>query len=156
MNIKTLMFRSLSPGERTAAKKVWADVDKEFIPSGRYWLAIFEVDGKTRAAGIWSGRRVDVADDIEQFRINLRVNNEEFDADDLIPEAQVADITRAIGEAFEKGEYWRNLPPVPDANKCKTCGKQFVAGDKPHWCGQCLDWFHEECMKKHPNHAPLG
>jgi hypothetical protein len=155
MNIRNFVFRSLSPGEQTAAKKAWADVDKEFTPSGHYWLATFEVDGKKRTAGVWSGRRVDVADDIEQFRINLRVNEEEFDADDLIPEAQVADITRAVGEAFEKGGYWK-LPPVPDAKKCKACGKQFVAGDKPHWCGHCLDWFHEECMKKHPNHSTVG
>src|SRR5258708_33436646 len=108
MVLTNVAMRRLTPEEREVAKGLWADA--EFLPTDEYWLADFEVDGLKRQAGIRRGRRVDVAEDMEQTDVQLRINQEELDEDiPLIPEAQVADIVKAVSQEFEKGEYW-NLP----------------------------------------------
>jgi hypothetical protein len=66
------------------------------------WIASFDVDGVPYHAGIRLGHRIDVAEDIEQYDVQLRVRDEEFDSDSFIPEASVADITKLVGEQFEK------------------------------------------------------
>jgi len=101
-----LSFRRLTTTEQRQAEKRWAD--DEFVPTGEYWLATFDMDGQKHYAGVRSGHGKTVAPDIRQFQINLRVSEEALDADVFIPEAIVADITREIGEAFEQGEYWNN------------------------------------------------
>jgi hypothetical protein len=104
--------RRLTPEERMLTKELWAD--GEFLPTDEYWLADFEIDGLKRQAGIRHGRRVDVAEDIEQIDVQLRINREELDEDSpLIAEAQVADIVKAVSEEFEKGEYWNLGPTCP-------------------------------------------
>jgi hypothetical protein len=108
MVISNFEVRRLTPGEIELAKELWAD--SEFIPTDEFWIADFEVDGMKRQAGIKWGRSVDVAADMQQFNVQLRINQEELDEDiPLIPEAQVADIVKAVSEEFEKGEYW-NCP----------------------------------------------
>lgn len=99
-----LSFRRLTPAEQKEAEKRWAD--DEFIPTGEYWLATFNMDGEKHYAGVRSGHGKTVAPDIRQFQINLRVSEKAFNSDIFIPEARVADITKEIGEAFEQGEYW--------------------------------------------------
>lgn len=106
MAISNFAVRRLTPAEIELAKELWAD--KEFLPTNEYWLADFEIDGIKRQAGIRRGRRHDVAEDIDQFDVQLRINQEELDEDrPLIAEAQVADIVRAVGEEFQKGEHWK-------------------------------------------------
>jgi hypothetical protein len=95
----------LNPVDAAAAQKKWAS--PEFVQSGKYWLASFEIDGVKHVAGIQSGRRTEITANIEQYEVQLNVRAEAFDNDVFIPEAEVADITRAVGEAFEKGEYWK-------------------------------------------------
>jgi hypothetical protein len=94
-----------SSGKLELAKKEWAN--KEFIPSDDYWVASFEVDGEMRYAGVCKGRKVDVAGDITQFDFQLRVNDEEFDADAFIPESQAAEILKAVSEEFMNRECWK-------------------------------------------------
>ena len=107
MVITNFVVRKLdnTRGELDLAKKALAN--SEFIPSDDYWVAAFEIDGEKRYAGICRGRRVDVADDITQFDFQLRVNEEEFDADTFMPEAQAAAILKAASEEFIKGECWK-------------------------------------------------
>lgn len=105
MVITNFGVRRLTPAETKVVRVRWAD--KDFLASGDYWLITFDLDGKKQFAGVTWGRRVDIADDIEQFQINLRVKDEDFDDDVFIPESQVADITRALSAEFEKGEYWK-------------------------------------------------
>ena len=83
-----------SHGELDVAKKKWAS--PEFISSDDLWLASFEIDGVKREAGIRRGRRVDVADDMEQIDVQLRVGEEEFDADSFISESDVAESQRLL------------------------------------------------------------
>jgi|HubBroStandDraft_4_1064222.scaffolds.fasta_scaffold167904_2 hypothetical protein len=106
MLITNFVVRKLdnTSGKLDAAKKVWAN--KDFIPSGDYWVAAFDVDGEKRYAGVCRGRRVDVADNVDQFDFQLRVNEEEFDADVFIPESEAAEILKAVSEEFMEGEYW--------------------------------------------------
>ncbi len=103
--ITNFQVRRLTPAEATRAQKKWAS--SEFIQSGEYWLATFEINGVQHKAGIQRGRRAEVAEDTDQFEVHLRVREEDFDNDVFIPEAEVANITKAVGEAFEKGEYWK-------------------------------------------------
>jgi hypothetical protein len=86
------------------AKEKWAS--PEFISSNDLWLASFEMNGETHHAGVRLGRRVDVAEDINQIDIQLGVREEAFDADKFIPEWEVADITRAVYD-----EFLKLLPP---------------------------------------------
>ena len=87
-------------GELDLAKEKWAS--GEFISSDDLWLATFEMNGETHHAGIRLGRRVDVAEDINQIDIQLRVREEAFDADDFITEWEVANITRSVYDEFAK------------------------------------------------------
>jgi hypothetical protein len=106
MVLGNFTVRRLTPAEREMAEKLWAD--EEFLLTDEYWLADFEIDSLKRQAGIRRGRRVDVAGDIDQIDVQLRINQEELDEDSpLIAEAQVADIVRAVSKEFEKGEYWK-------------------------------------------------
>jgi hypothetical protein len=106
MVIKNFTVRKLDNtlGELDLAKKKFAS--PEFISTNEVWLASFEVDGVKREAGIRRGRRVDVAEDMDMIDVQLRVNEQEFDADTFIPESQVAEITKAVYAEFLKGEYW--------------------------------------------------
>jgi len=105
MEIANFSVRRLTATESAMAAKKWASA--EFIQSGEYWLATFEINGVKHHAGVQRGRRAEVAEGIDQFEVQLNVREEAFDNDTFIPEAEVADITRAVGEAFEKGEYWK-------------------------------------------------
>jgi hypothetical protein len=93
-------------GELDLAKKKFAS--PEFLPTNDFWLASFEVDGEglKREAGIRRGRRVDVAPGTDMIDVQIRIAEEEFDADRFIPESNVAEIARAVSEEFIKGEYW--------------------------------------------------
>src|SRR5271170_1600298 len=105
MIITNFVVRRLTPAEIELAKTLWEN--EEFVPSGEYWLADFEIDGLKRQAGIRSGRRSDVSKDMEQFDIQLRVNQNELDEDvPLIPEAQAADVLTVVSAEWEKGKYW--------------------------------------------------
>jgi hypothetical protein len=106
MLITNLVFKKLdnSSGKLDLAKKEWAN--KEFIPSNDYWVAAFEADGEKRYAGICRGRRVDVAEGTYQLDFQLRVNEEEFDADTFIPETKAAEILKAFSEVIMKREIW--------------------------------------------------
>jgi len=68
----------------------------------RVWMASFKVDGLQRVAAIRAGHASDVAEDIQQLDIHLRVNEEEFDNDKFIPEASAADILALISKEVEK------------------------------------------------------
>jgi hypothetical protein len=104
--------RRLTPEERELAKGLWAS--GEFLPTDEYWLAEFEIDGLKRQAGIRRGRRADVAEDMDQFDIQLRISQEELDEDvPLIAEAQAADILTIVRAEWEKGEYWNIGPTCP-------------------------------------------
>ena len=107
MVITNFLVRKLDDthGELATAKKMWAN--PEFIPSDEFWLATFEVESQKYQAGIRRGRRTDVAEDIPQIDVQLRVPEEAFDADSFIPESDVADITKAVGEEFVRGDYWK-------------------------------------------------
>lgn len=109
MVITNFVVRKLdnSSGKLDLAKKEWAN--KDFIPTDDYWACGFEIDGVKRYAGVCRGRRVDVADDTDQLDFQLRVNDEEYDADTFIPESEAAVILKAVSEEFIKGGYW-NLP----------------------------------------------
>ena len=68
----------------------------------RVWMAAFKIDGVQRVAAIRVGHDGDVAEDIIQQDIHLRINEEEFDNDVLIPEASAADILALISPEVEK------------------------------------------------------
>lgn len=68
----------------------------------RVWMAAFKVDGLQRVAAIRVGHANDVAGDIIQLDIQLRVNEEEFDNDSFIPEASAADILALVSKEVEK------------------------------------------------------
>jgi len=106
MVIKNFTVRKLdnTHGELDLAKEKFAS--PEFISSDDLWLASFEIEGKKREAGIRRGRRVDVAEGTDMVDVQLRVNEEEFDADAFIPESDVAEITKAVYAEFLRGEYW--------------------------------------------------
>src|ERR1700720_2559763 len=90
MVMTNFTVRRLTPAEVQVAKKEWDT--NGFIATGEYWLAEFRIDGVKRQAGIMRGRRPDVEQDIDQFDIQLRVNQEELDEDTpAIPEAEAAD-----------------------------------------------------------------
>ncbi len=77
--------------------------DPAFVQtSPNVWIASFNADRVPYHAAIRLGRRPDVADDLGGYQVQLRVREEEFDADSLIPEATVADITKLVGQEFEK------------------------------------------------------
>lgn len=108
MVLKNFLVRKLddSVGELSLAQKKFAS--PEFIPTNEVWLASFEIEGEgiKREAGIRRGRRVDVAEDMDMIDVQLRVGEEEFEADRFIAETKVAEITRAVGDEFVKGEFW--------------------------------------------------
>ncbi len=106
MQVTNLTVRRLTPAELEMARKPWASA--EFIPTEDYWLATFEVDGETHIAGLRKGRRHDVAEDIEQIDIQLRILDSAFDADYFMPEAEAADILTAVKAELEKRGW--NLP----------------------------------------------
>jgi hypothetical protein len=106
MQITNLTVRRLTPEEFEMAKKTWASED--FIPTEDYWLATFDLDGEVYFAGLRRGRRRDVAPDISQIDIQLRIPDSAFDADSFKPEAEAADILIAVTEEFEKRGW--NLP----------------------------------------------
>jgi hypothetical protein len=106
MKITKLTVRRLTPEELGLAKKTWANA--EFIPTEDYWLATFDVDGEEHLAGLRRGRRFDVAEDISQIDIQLRIRDAAFDEDKFMPEAKAADILRAVNDELEKGGW--NLP----------------------------------------------
>ncbi len=106
MVLTSFTVRRLTPEERELAKGLWAS--GEFLPTDEYWLAEFKIDGLKRQVGIRRGRRADVAEDMDQFDIQLRINQEELDEDvPLIAEAQAADILTIVRAEWEKGEYWK-------------------------------------------------
>lgn len=106
MTLSNFAVRRLTAGELELAKGLWAS--GEYLPTEEYWLADFEIDGLKRQAGIRRGRRANVAEDIDQFDIQLRINQEELDEDvPLIAEAQAADILTIVRAEWEKGEYWK-------------------------------------------------
>jgi hypothetical protein len=93
-------------GALTAAKKLWADSD--FVPDDKnYWLATFTVGKLRYQAGIRLGHRRDVAANMLQCDTQLRVPEEKFGEDGFIPEAEVAEITKAVSDRFTVGEYWK-------------------------------------------------
>ena len=105
MVMTNFTVRRLTPAEVLVAKREWDG--NGFIATGEYWLAEFQIDGLKRRAGIMRGRRPDVAHDIDQFDIQLRINQEELDEDTpAIPEAQVAEILRIVDAEWQKGQYW--------------------------------------------------
>jgi len=109
MVLKNLTVRRLNNtlGELDLAKKKFAS--PEFIPTtDDLWVVSFEVEGEglKREAGIRRGRRIDVAEGTDMIDIQLRVAEEEFEADTFIPESNVAEITKAVSAEFIKGEYW--------------------------------------------------
>jgi hypothetical protein len=106
MQITNLTVRRLTPEEFEMAKTAW--VTDGFVPANDYWLATFDVDGQTHEAGLRKGRRLDVSSDTQQIDVQLRVLESAFDADSFLPEAQAADIVRAVIAEFEK-QGW-NLP----------------------------------------------
>jgi hypothetical protein len=69
---------------------------------GRVWMAAFKIDGVQRVAAIRVGHDGDVADDMVQQDIHLRVNEEEFDNDTFIPEAAAGDILALVGAEVKK------------------------------------------------------
>ena len=70
--------------------------------NGRVWMAAFKIDGVQRVAAIRAGHANDVAGDIQQLDLHLRVNEEEFDNDKFIPEASAADILALVSKEVEK------------------------------------------------------
>jgi hypothetical protein len=106
MLLSNFTVRRLTQQEFVLAKKTWASDD--FLPTEPYWLAAFEIDGQPYLAGLRSGRRKDVAEDVRQIDIQLRIPDAAFDEDSFIPEAQVAAILRAVNDKLET-DGW-NLP----------------------------------------------
>jgi hypothetical protein len=106
MLIKNFVVTKLdnTRGALDLAKRLWA-TNKDFIPSDDYWLATFEIDGVKHQAGIRRGRRIDVADDISQIDVQLRVPEESFDADAFMPETEANEIVVAVGAEFLNGKY---------------------------------------------------
>jgi hypothetical protein len=101
VTLTNFAVRRLTPEEQEFAKRFWAD--SQFLPSNEYWLADFDLDGVKRQAGVRGGRRFDAAEDMDdQFDIELRDEDSPH-----IPETEVADIIRLVGEQFRKGEYWK-------------------------------------------------
>jgi hypothetical protein len=121
-----------SNGELDQAKRLWKT--PEFIATDDFWHATFDVDGVKREAGIRLGRRVDVAEDLDGIDINLRINEAEFDADNLIPESDVADIVRAVQEKF-LGLAGLDASGRPMTNEGKFQCPALV-DSSPH--GQCI------------------
>ena len=68
----------------------------------RVWMAVFKIDGLQRVAAIRVGHANEVAADIIQLDIQLRVNEQEFDNDSFIPEASAADILVLVSKEVEK------------------------------------------------------
>jgi hypothetical protein len=98
--ITNFRVKKLRSGDIERAKVQWAS--SEFISSDDLWIASFDMDGETHHAGLRLGRRPDVAEDIEQLDILLRVREEAFDADKFIPEWDVGGITQAVYDEFMK------------------------------------------------------
>jgi hypothetical protein len=69
---------------------------------GRVWMAAFKIDGVQRVVAIRAGHASEVAEDIQQLDLHLRVNEEEFDKDKFIPEASAADILALVSPEVEK------------------------------------------------------
>ena len=68
----------------------------------RVWMASFKIDGLQRVAAIRAGHEGNVADDILQLDMSLRVNEEEFDNDKFIPESNAWDILDLISPEVTK------------------------------------------------------
>lgn len=68
----------------------------------RVWLASFKIDGEQRVVAVRIGHAQDVAADIIQLDIQLRVNEEEFDNDSFIPEASAAGILALVSKEIGK------------------------------------------------------
>jgi len=115
MQITNLTVRRLTPQELEMAKKTWAS--QEFVPTKDYWLATFDVNGQQHLAGLRKGRRHDVANNIEQIDVQLRIADSAFDADKFMPEAQAADIIRANAVL---------QPETPKPHRCAfLCGSTY-------------------------------
>jgi hypothetical protein len=75
----------------------------EFVQTDeRVWMAAFKIDGVQRVAAIRVGHDHNVADDMIQQDIHLRVNEVEFDNDEFIPEASAAEILALVSKEVEK------------------------------------------------------
>jgi hypothetical protein len=78
-------------------------IDNEFTQSKpNVWIADFEADGVRYQAGIRLGHRHDVASDIEQFDVQLRIRDEDFDSDTFLSTWKIWEITKLVGEEFQK------------------------------------------------------
>lgn len=76
---------------------------EEFVQTDpRAWIASFDVDGVAYHAGVRLGHRKDVADDLTQYDIQLRIRDDQFDNDSFIPEATAADILRLVDAEIQK------------------------------------------------------
>jgi len=77
--------------------------DGEFIQTDpRCWVAEFDIDGVAYAAGIRIGHRAEIAADIIQQDIQLRIRDRSWEEDSFIPLATVADILRLVVAEIEK------------------------------------------------------
>jgi hypothetical protein len=77
--------------------------DGEFVPtSPRVWIADFVADGVRYQAAIRLGHRAEIASDIEQVDVQLRIRDEDFDADTFLSMWKIAQVTKAVGDEFQK------------------------------------------------------
>jgi hypothetical protein len=78
-------------------------IDDEFVPTTpRVWIADFKAGGVRYQARIPMGHRNDVASDIVQADVQLRIRDEDFDNDTFLSVSKIRDISKLVGDEFEK------------------------------------------------------
>jgi hypothetical protein len=77
--------------------------DDEFVPTTpRVWIADFKADSVRYQAGIQVGHRHGVDSDTVQADVQLRIRNEDFDNDTFLSVSKIRDISKLVGDEFEK------------------------------------------------------
>lgn len=69
---------------------------------GRVWMASFKINGLQRVVAIRAGHDHDVDPSLLQLDLHLRVNEDEFDTDNFIPEAEAGSILALVSPEVEK------------------------------------------------------
>jgi hypothetical protein len=78
-------------------------IDDEFTQTKpNVWIADFEADGVRYQAGIRVGHRHDVAPDIEQSDVQLRIRDDDFDNDAFLSTWRIWEITKLVSQEFER------------------------------------------------------
>jgi len=101
MELTNLKFYEITDANLRAEFSRKLDIDEEFVQTQpNVWIAEFEADGTKYEAGIRLGHRHDVAADIEQTDLQLRVREVDFDHDAFLSVSRIMEISKAVSDRF--------------------------------------------------------